>query len=396
MPRPIEPLLDDVFYTHYRAPKQAAEVDPVWSDDGDSQRCGNCGGRVNTGSNGPVHDKNNSSTCPENKSSRVAGKCDCGARGDELHDSDCASYSGTNCSECGAQSNELHDADCPKAGRQSSYQANLDNFGDKKAKPFGSEDDDDDIDDQVSEFLNGGKERGGGQGGYNDPSEKKKSRVAGESTSDDFYGGGKDNDYYADLNDGPEGEDKHPDPFVQRMREKNAAGTREEMELGLRGDCQMCLGTGDDMGQRCVMCNGTGNKSGQPDNQSPGTSWVPPNYQSARQANGQTCAVCGQALTPTPNPTTGEVQLTSPDGWGTICGDAPNGEHVPNRTSGRKKLAKDSDSSSGPSFTAPDSMRGGWKCSDCSADDLGVHDLNGHAEAHRQTSHRESSIGLFL
>src|SRR3954471_17513804 len=46
-----------------------------------------------------------------------------------------------------------------------------------------------------------------------------------EGTSDDFYGGEKDNDYYDDLNDGPEGEDKHPDPFVQRMRdqEKNSA-----------------------------------------------------------------------------------------------------------------------------------------------------------------------------
>jgi len=363
MPRPIEPILDDVFYTFYRAPKQAA-------------------------------------------------KCDCGATGDELHEADCASYSGTNCSECGAQSNELHDADCPKAGRQSSKRSgvgndemddsvprsknwdpfastdtfmgeeresddddddesekknsmlhtapgggvhgpyrieesgggfdvvnsqgeskghhetreqareqqkalyvnipeaqeqakksNLDNFGDKKAKPFGSEDDDD-VDDDVDEFLQGGdKERGGGTGGFNDPSEKKSSR-------------------------------------------RRLADTREQMELGLRGDCEACVGTGElYAGEPCPACNGTGNKSGQPDQQpSRGTTWTPPNYQSSR----------------------------------------------------RKKLSDDSLAPSGPSFTAPDSMRGGWKCSDCSADDLGVHDLNGHAEAHRQTSHRESAIGLFL
>src|SRR3954468_18215976 len=127
-----------------------------------------------------------------------------------------------------------------------------------------AEDDTDDVDDDVSNFLTGDTERAGGTGGYNDPSEPKKesrrrklaedeedddepdlddgfggkkappfgseerknsSRSAGESTSDDFYGGDKPDDYYDDLNDGPEGEDKHPDPFVQRMRdqEKNSA-----------------------------------------------------------------------------------------------------------------------------------------------------------------------------
>ena len=49
-------------------------------------------------------------------------------------------------------------------------------------------------------------------------------RHAGESTSDDFYGGDKPDDYYDDLDDGPEGEDKHPDPFVQRMREQEKKG----------------------------------------------------------------------------------------------------------------------------------------------------------------------------
>src|SRR3954469_15343452 len=123
-----------------------------------------------------------------------------------------------------------------------------DGFGGKKAPPFGSEE------------------------------RKNSSRSAGESTSDDFYGGDKPDDYYDDLNDGPEGEDKHPDPFVQRMREKQ---------------------------------------------------------------------------------------------------------------SGRRKIAEDNSSSgTGPSFSSPDSMRGSWKCNDCGADDLGVHDLNGHADAHRQTSHR--------
>src|SRR3954467_15620909 len=182
-----------------------------------------------------------------------------------------------------------------------------------------AEDDTDDVDDDVSNFLTGDTERAGGTGGYNDPSESKKesrrrklaededdegddepdlddgfggkkappfgseerknsSRSSGESTSDDFYGGDKPDDYYDDLNDGPEGEDKHPDPFVQRMREKQ---------------------------------------------------------------------------------------------------------------SGRRKIAEDNSSSgTGPSFSSPDSMRGSWKCNDCGADDLGVHDLNGHADAHRQTSHR--------
>jgi len=50
-------------------------------------------------------------------------------------------------------------------------------------------------------------------------------RQAGESTSDDFYGNGKPDDYYDDLDDGPEGEDKHPDPFVQRMREQEKKGS---------------------------------------------------------------------------------------------------------------------------------------------------------------------------
>ena len=67
--------------------------------------------------------------------------------------------------------------------------------------------------------------------------------------------------------------------------QRQAAGTREEMELGLRGDCEACVGTGEIYaGEPCPACRGTGNKSGQPDNQPPQTSWVPPNYQSSRTA----------------------------------------------------------------------------------------------------------------
>jgi hypothetical protein len=66
--------------------------------------------------------------------------------------------------------------------------------------------------------------------------------------------------------------------------------------------------------------------------------------------------------------------------------------------SSRRKLADGNDSKSGggPTFTAPDSMRGSWSCSDCPADDLGVHDLNSHAEAHRQTTHRASMVNEIL
>src|SRR3954462_7166974 len=119
MPRPIEPLLDDVFYTFYKAPKSAGSgID--WDNDEDD----------------------------EEQKTR----------------------------------NKNWDDDLDEAVD--------DGFGGKKAPPFGSEE------------------------------RKNYSRSAGESTSDDFYGGDKPDDYYDDLNDGPEGEDKHPDPFVQRMRDQ--------------------------------------------------------------------------------------------------------------------------------------------------------------------------------
>jgi hypothetical protein len=42
-----------------------------------------------------------------------------------------------------------------------------------------------------------------------------------------------------------------------------------------------------------------------------------------------TCAVCAQPLHAEVNAVTGETQMVADDGWGTVCGDAPDGEHVP-------------------------------------------------------------------
>jgi len=42
-----------------------------------------------------------------------------------------------------------------------------------------------------------------------------------------------------------------------------------------------------------------------------------------------TCTVCAQPLHAEVNAVTGETQMVADDGWGTVCGDAPDGEHVP-------------------------------------------------------------------
>ena len=382
MPRPIEPILEDVFYTFYRAPKEAREGEE--------------------GVHGPYRIEES------------------GGGFDVVNDLGESKGHHETREQAREQQKALY-VNIPEAQEQAK-KSNLDNFGDKKAEPFGSKNDD--VDDDVDEFLQGGdKERAGGTGGFNDPSEKKssrRSRLADDRADDyldddgvnyDSSGEGHSDAYWNSIAD-DEDEDKRDkernsrrkagiDPshitipnyyFVESaagvtytdtadlamatdLADKLAAqkgeefkvisqqgtvyhtgagmtygrrqaDTREQMELGLRGDCEACVGTGElYAGEPCPACRGTGNKSGQPDQQpSRGTSWTPPNYQSSR----------------------------------------------------RKKLADDDTPTSGPSFIAPDSMRGGWKCSDCSADDLGVHDLNGHAEAHRQTSHRESAIGLFL
>lgn len=61
-----------------------------------------------------------------------------------------------------------------------------------------------------------------------------------------------------------------------------------------------------------------------------------------------------------------------------------------------RRYADENDGSdSGLSFTPPSKVSGSWSCNDCGADDLGVHDLNGHAQAHRQTTHR-AGYDLFL
>ena len=342
MPRPIEPILDDVFYTFYRAPKQAREGEEGVHGPYRIEESGGGFDVVNDLGESKGHHETRDQAREQQKALYVnipeaqeQAKADEKSKSSAIDPSNITqpnyyfveSVSGQTYTDTadlqGAieladklsqmkgedfkvisqRGTEYHTGAGMTYGRR--RDANLDNFGDKKAKPFGSEDDDD-VDDDVDEFLQGGdKERGGGTGGFNDPSEPKKSS--------------------------------------RRRR----ADIREQIDLGLRGDCEACVGTGElYAGEPCPACNGTGNKSGQPDQQpSRGTTWTPPNYQSSRR---------------------------------------------------RKLIADDSPSTSGPSFTAPDSMRGGWKCSDCSADDLGVHDLNGHAEAHRQTTHRESYIGLFL
>jgi len=39
------------------------------------------------------------------------------------------------------------------------------------------------------------------------------------------------------------------------------------------------------------------------------------------------CVVCAQALHAEVNAVTGVTQMVADDGWGTVCGDAPEGEH---------------------------------------------------------------------
>jgi len=367
MPRPIEPILDDVFYTYYRAPKFAVDEED---------------------------DPNTETTKSEDQ-------------------------------KIEEQSDEDH-----KIGRF----YNLDNFGDKKAEPFGS--DNDDVDDDVDEFLQGGdKERGGGTGGYNDPSEKK-SRRAGidpsNITQPNYYfvesASGQTYTDTADLNGAIDLADKlavmKGEDFKvisQRGTEYHTgagrtfgsrrADTREQMELGLRGDCEACVGTGElYAGEPCPVCHGTGNKSGQPDNQRPQTTWTPPNYQSMihtapgggahgpyriQESGGGFDVVNDNGEVKGHHETRDQAREQQKALYVNVPEAQEQAKQDEKSKSSRRKLADipdDSSSPSGPSFTAPDSMRGNWKCSDCGAEDLGVHDLNGHAEAHRQTSHRESAI----
>src|SRR3954467_6376486 len=158
-----------------------------------------------------------------------------------------------------------------------------------------AEDDTDDVDDDVSNFLTGDTERAGGTGGYNDPSESKKesrrrklaedeedddeepdlddgfggkkappfgseerknsSRSAGESTSDDFYGGDKPDDYYDDLNDGPEGEDKHPDPLVQRMRDQEKKNSRRVVAYDITDETGRVVNSSADFTSACDLAS---------------------------------------------------------------------------------------------------------------------------------------------
>src|SRR3954469_2910894 len=159
-----------------------------------------------------------------------------------------------------------------------------------------AEDDTDDVDDDVSNFLTGDTERAGGTGGYNDPSESKKesrrrklaeeeddggddepdlddgfggkkappfgseerknsSRSAGESTSDDFYGGDKPDDYYDDLNDGPEGEDKHPDPLVQRMRDQEKKNSRRVVGYDITDETGRVVNSSADFTSACDLAS---------------------------------------------------------------------------------------------------------------------------------------------
>src|SRR3954465_12188037 len=177
MPRPIEPLLDDIFYTFYKAPKTGAYDNSPPDDYVESG-----GGMADSESTAP---------------------------GGECHCKSCQSQGllpmGPDClynprRQAGSGIDWEDEDDEEQKTRNKNWDDDLDEavddgFGGKKAPPFGSEE------------------------------RKNYSRSAGESTSDDFYGGDKPDDYYDDLNDGPEGEDKHPDPFVQRMRdqEKNSA-----------------------------------------------------------------------------------------------------------------------------------------------------------------------------
>jgi len=278
---------------------------------------------------------------------------------------------------------ESDDDDDDDDDTKTSRRANLDNFGDKKAKPFGSEDDD--VEDDVNEFFQGGdKERGGGTGGYNDPSESKK----------------------------------------ESRRSRQAAGTREEMELGLRGDCQACVGTGEIYaGEPCPVCRGTGNASGQPDNQPPQTSWVPPNYQSAihtapgggahgpyriEDSGGSYRVVNDNGETKGTHDTYDEAREQQKALYVNVPEAQEQAKQDEKSKSSRRRLVdsnilytprhadKNDGSVTGLSFTPPSKVRGSWSCNDCGADDLGVHDLNGHAQAHLQTTHRSAGYDLFL
>src|SRR3954465_4894465 len=167
MPRPIDPQLDSVFYTFYQQPKTG-------------------------GLHLATFDENDPATWGELPSGYQWIEVGQG----ELHlfSPDGRDVSDANGAGPGTDSSRRKLAE--DEDDEGADEPDLDDgFGGKKAPPFGSEE------------------------------RKNSSRSAGESTSDDFYGGDKPDDYYDDLNDGPEGEDKHSDPLVQRMRdqEKNSA-----------------------------------------------------------------------------------------------------------------------------------------------------------------------------
>jgi hypothetical protein len=70
-----------------------------------------------------------------------------------------------------------------------------------------------------------------------------------------------------------------------------------------------------------------------------------------------TCATCGQTLTPWTN-TNGVELLVADDGWGTICGGAPRGMHVPAADAPRGVLVD-------PYDDDDDDDDGSWPCGMC-------------------------------
>ena len=184
MPRPIEHVLDSIFYSNLKrsgvgndemddSVPRSKDWDPFASTD------------TFMGEERESDDDDDDETKTSRR--RRAGLDWLDDDGNEIEDSDEQKQRNKDWDD------ELDDDESDS--KKSSRRSNLDNFGDKKAPPFGSKD----VDDDVDEFYQGGdKERAGGTGGYNDPSESKKK----DATIHTAPGGGAHGPYHIEDSGG--------------------------------------------------------------------------------------------------------------------------------------------------------------------------------------------------
>lgn len=258
--------------------------------------------------------------------------------------------------------------------------SNLDNFGDKMADPFGSEDTGADESDDEEDINRNARRRAkldwlDDEGNEVEDDEEQKQR-------------NRDWDDELDSDD----------------RKKNSSVLADTNDYY---SCLDCNGNGHHDGHQCHTCEGSGvvrevrhsRHAASMMHTAPGGGPHAP-YR-IQEDDGGYKVVNDQGETKGTHDTKEDALDQQAAMYVNVPGAKEQAEQDEKSKSSRRRKLPDytanenSGPGSGPTFSAPDTMRGSWKCNDCDAQDLGVHDLNGHAEAHRQTTHR-AGFELFL